>query len=366
MNADTLGGVWTYAIELMAALGRHDVEFVLCSTGRLPTADQRQAVVALGNVRLRESAFKLEWMEDPWDDVHRTRQWLLDVAAAEQPDLVHLNDYAHAAADWSQPVLVVGHSCVLSWHEAVRGRPAGEEWATYRKTVTAGLRAAHAVVAPSSAMMAALQLHYGPLQPTAVIYNGLRQAQPLPTIEKQRQVLVAGRLWDEAKNVSALMRAAKAIDVPVLVAGDSLHPDGHLSASHNVIYLGRLTPQELSQRYAESAIYALPARYEPFGYTPLEAARHGCALVLGDIPSLQEIWGDAALYVPPEDEQAIADTINDLLAHPMRLSQQAAAAQERAAKFLPDSMASSYLTLYQQLCAATHSPDSDRKVSCVS
>jgi hypothetical protein len=28
--------------------------------------------------------------------------------------------------------------------------------------------------------------------------------------------------------------------------------------------------------------------------------------VLGDIPSLHEVWGDAALYVDPEDDEALA------------------------------------------------------------
>ena len=34
----------------------------------------------------------------------------------------------------------------------------------------------------------------------------------------------------------------------------------------------------------------LPARYEPFGLSILEAALSGCALVLGDLPSLRELW----------------------------------------------------------------------------
>lgn len=364
MNADTIGGVWTYAVELIAALGRHDVEFVLCSTGQLPTPQQRQAIAAQNNARLRESAFKLEWMEAPWDDVIQTRQWLQQIAAAERPDLIHLNDYAHAAADWDQPVLVVGHSCVLSWHSAVRGKPAGEEWATYRDAVTAGLRRADAVVAPSSAMLDSLQLHYGPLRRPTVIYNGLRRTPPTRPLHKRRQVLTAGRLWDEAKNVASLVRAANQILAPVLLAGEHPHSVERFTAAPNLTYLGRLTPQALARCYAESAIYALPARYEPFGYTPLEAALHGCALVLGDIPSLREIWGDAACYVPPDDDQALADTVNELLACPARIDRLAAAAHRRAAAFLPDSMASRYLTLYQQLCSTTKTAVHDRKASC--
>ena len=42
---------------------------------------------------------------------------------------------------------------------------------------------------------------------------------------------------------------------------------------------------------ARASIYALPARYEPFGLSILEAALSGAALVLGDIPSLREVWG---------------------------------------------------------------------------
>lgn len=62
-----------------------------------------------------------------------------------------------------------------------------------------------------------------------------------------------------------------------------------------------MSQRALAQWYAHAAIYALPARYEPFGLSALEAGLSGCALVLGDIPSLREIWGDAALFVPPDD-----------------------------------------------------------------
>ena len=34
--------------------------------------------------------------------------------------------------------------------------------------------------------------------------------------------------------------------------------------------------------------------YEPFGLSILEAAASGCALVLGDIPTLRENWSEAA------------------------------------------------------------------------
>jgi hypothetical protein len=37
----------------------------------------------------------------------------------------------------------------------------------------------------------------------------------------------------------------------------------------------------------------------------------GCALVLGDIASLREVWGPAARYVPPEDHEYLRETLTE-------------------------------------------------------
>ncbi len=70
---------------------------------------------------------RLEWMDDPWDDVARSGDWLLDLERKLRPDVVHLASYAHAARGFRAPTIVVAHSCVLSWWDAVfsrRRRPA--------------------------------------------------------------------------------------------------------------------------------------------------------------------------------------------------------------------------------------------------
>ena len=110
--------------------------------------------------------------------------------------------------------------------------------------------------------------------------------------------------------------------------------------------LGALAPDELSGWYARAAIYALPARYEPFGLSVLEAALSGCALVLGDIASLREIWGAAALYVAPDDHDALQRTLARLIDHPAERQALGAAARQRAANFTPERMADAYLQAY--------------------
>jgi glycosyltransferase involved in cell wall biosynthesis len=245
---------------------------------------------------------------------------------------------------------VVGHSCVLSWWEAVKGEPAPASWDRYRRAVEAGVRTAHLVVAPSTAMLAALYRHYGPLRAGRVIPNG-RDADLYRVGPKEHFILSAGRLWDEAKNLAALERVAPDLPWPICVVGDDHCPDGNGRPARNVHCLGKLPPRDLADQFARASIYALPARYEPFGLSALEAALSGCALALGDIPSLREVWGDAAAYAPPGDTAALERTLKRLIENPAERAALSSAARRRATHYTPGRMAAAYLSVYEQLAS---------------
>src|SRR6185437_10705304 len=165
---------------------------------------------------------------------------------------------------WNAPVLVVGHSCVCSWWEAVRGQSPPHEWDEYVRRVRYGLAAASLVVAPSHAMLGALVRHYGPFPDAEVIPNG-RDASRFRPGHKEPLIFAAGRLWDEAKNVGALCRVAGSLPWPAYVAGSTRGPDGADQAVEHVHALGVLPPDELAEWLGRASIYAFPARYEPFG-----------------------------------------------------------------------------------------------------
>ncbi len=150
-------------------------------------------------------------------------------------------------------------------------------------------------------------------------------------------MLAAGRILDEAKNISLLCDAAPEIEWPVLVAGDDTHPNGGRRPMENVTALGHLTEEELAEYYARAGIFCSPARYEPFGLSILEAALSGCALVLGDLPSLRENWGGVALF-----------HVRELISSPGRRASLACAAYARARMFTPERMAEAYEAAYRQ------------------
>src|SRR4051812_1218670 len=223
MTADTVGGVWTYALELTRALQPHNVEVLLAIMGPSLSASQCDDARSLPNLSLFKSNYKLEWMPDCWLDIKRAGDWLLHLENRLQPDLIHLNGYVHANLPWQNPTLVAGHSCVYSWWQAVKGDTPPAQWQQYKTEVQNGLNAADLVVTPSAAMLRALNTHYGPIDHARVIHNG-RDTEQFTPRRKRPLILSAGRLWDEAKNINCVADIAAELPWPVLVAGEFQDP----------------------------------------------------------------------------------------------------------------------------------------------
>ncbi len=347
LTADTVGGVWTYAAELARELDARGVRVELATMGAPPSAHQRAELAGCAGVRLHESSYRLEWMQEPWPDVEAAGAWLLRLERALRPDIIHLNQFAFGALPFTAPTLLVAHSCVLSWWQAVHGAPAPAGWDRYRQVVRAGLQGAGLVAAPTRAMLQSLAANYG--QADGIVLPNGRRATLFTPGSKEPVVFAAGRFWDAAKNLSALEQVAADLPWPVQVAGSMLQPDGGACTPRGIDSLGLLPQPELARRLAAASIYALPARYEPFGLSVLEAALSGCALVLGDIPSLRETWGATAVYVPPQDHDALRSALVHLIARRAQREALAAAARKRALQFTAGRMAGACLAAYARL-----------------
>jgi glycogen(starch) synthase len=361
ISTDTVGGVLTYTAQLAAALEAAGDEVAVATMGPPLRRSQRELLPT----SVYESGFRLEWMEDPWDDVTAAGEWLLGLEATERPDVVHLCSYAHGALPFESPTVLVAHSCVLSWWRAVHGEDAPAAWDRYREETAAGLAGADAVVAPTAAMLAEVQRdHKLPPGHASVIHNGSSPTlpPPKPSTPEPHQILVAmepgfdavrdgefvlgsGRFWDEAKNLGALDAATAGLAWPVVLAGDL----GGGDPPRHARSVGVLDAAELSALRREAPIYAAPALYEPFGLGILEAAGDGCALVLGDIASLRELWEDVAIFVDPRDPQALHDALACLIGAPDLREDMGRRARQRAAEHTIERTAAAYRQLYGRL-----------------
>ena len=308
------------------------------------------------------------------------------------------------------PVVLTLHSDVLSWRRWTLGAPdeIPAVWQAYVSLVREALARADSVVAVSHFLAEQTRHLYGVERPIRVIHNawpapppltraaarplsagarrfagrrfggtdpagrdatvpsgGGQLGPPRPLGERPRGsagegrgadheasegpvTLLAGRVWDAAKNVSLAAEAARGwLPGAVYLAGQTANPDsgGHAQVPPPLEALGYLEREALDDWLARADVYLSPARYDPFGLLPLQAALHGCALLLSDIPSYRELWDGAARFFRPDDADDLRRQWQRLLDQPGEAAQRAR--QRARICYTPARMAAAYAALYQ-------------------
>jgi glycogen synthase len=358
VTADTVGGVWTYARELVSGLVRRGNRVTLVSFGEIPTPAQTEWMEGLRNVDYHATAFRLEWMQDSKDDLAASSEYLLGLIGEVKPDLLHFNQFCYGSLTVSIPKIVVAHSDVVSWWAEVKGcEPSADEWINfYRETVGAGLSAATLVVAPSQWMLERVNEIYKLQRPGTVIYNGRTPSLFNPHVTKDDYAICVGRIWDAGKQASLLTH----IDtpMPLYIVGSERHADESLRREglldleirSQINFKGQQTEGQLRHLYSRAATYIATSRYEPFGLAPLEAALSRCAILANDVPTFREVWGPAALYFERDDPQSLRTQLNRLhFDRELRLTYANLAYNRARQRFTADRMVDDYVALYQAL-----------------
>ncbi len=353
MTCDAVGGVWQYALRLSQALGPHGCQVTLVSMGPRPSPVQQLEAADIPNIDLVMTDCTLDWMDPAFKGAEHAAETLQGIAAESEADLFHSNGFRDAALPWQIPVLLTAHSCVFTWWRACRDSRPPAEWQRYGASVRRALTSAAHVVTPTAAFGRALTDAYGLDRTVTTIWNG---AAPLTSPEpKEPFILAAGRLWDEAKGVPALLAAAEGLSWPVRLAGDEGDGAPTREENRNTEYLGHLPQEQLHALMARAEIFVSPALYEPFGLAALEAASLGSALVLSDIPGFRELWDGAALFFPPGDTGALHRALYTLSRDDVARQRLQHNARTRAARYSGERMANAYAAAYQNLLAR-HTP----------
>ena len=350
MTADAVGGVWTYAMDLARALAGHRVETVVAILGPPPDEAQRREAAAVPSLVLVETGLPLDWVAADPEALRQAARTLARLAGEARADIVQLHAAAFADAEYPVPVVAVHHSCLATWWQAVRGEaPMPPDFAWRTAATSAGLHAAGMLVAPSAAFATMTAAAYALEQSPLVVHNGRSSGHVDPAPDLAPFAFTAGRLWDEGKNVATLDRAAATLPVPVHAAGPLAGPNGASVDLASLQPLGSLCGEEVRRWLARRPIFVSPALYEPFGLAVLEAAQMGCALVLSDIPTFRELWGEAALFVPAREAEALSAGIRRLCDDGPLRGSLGRAARFRAQRYGCGPMAEGMLAAYRRL-----------------
>lgn len=175
----------------------------------------------------------------------------------------------------------------------------------------------------------------------------IRDASPgdLPAGVPRRFVLHVGTI-EPRKNVAALLAAwprlrTRMPDAPPLVLCGKLgwgqesteRALARARAEGWLRWLGYAPDPTLRALYQRAAAVICPSVYEGFGLPLVEAMAAGAPLVCSDIPVFREVAADAALFVPPADDEAWARALADVLSDPDRARGLAARGAARVRAF---------------------------------
>ena len=339
----THGGLARYTEELWRTLaGRADVDVRAFALGRGPQGSF--------GLPLRRLHIPLRVLRPLW----KTLRWPRAETFAGQVDVVHT--VALTAAPTRLPQVVTIHDLLPITHPHLY--PPGAD--SHQRTELEAAQAADVIVTTCEATADEIvsvvgfprdQIAVAPPGPFAV--STTRAAAPA----QGPYVLAVGQVTPR-KGFDVLAAAAALVGTrcpPVLVAGpdwwradEIRHAISNVDSEGRIRLLGPVDDATLAALYLGATLVCHPSRAEGFGLTCLEAMAAGAPLIATDLPSVREVVGGAAVLVPVDDAEALAEELGSLLADADRRAALAEAGRRRAGAFSWEHMGEEVVSAYRR------------------
>ena len=238
------------------------------------------------------------------------------------------------------PCVVTIHDLSFATGTTFMGR---RDRSVFRRVVPRAVRGATRVLTVSERTKRDLVEIYGvPPARIVVTPNGVDPVFS-PGEGERDYVLVVGAI-QARKNQRVAVDAAIGLGLPVVVVG----PEKDRSLADELRRRGArlegyVEPERLAELYRGAACLVQPSRFEGFGLPVLEAMASGTPVVALREPALEEVAGDAAVFV---EEERLADGIRQALADRDRLVW---AGLERARRFSWRATAEQTLGVYLEV-----------------
>jgi len=319
----------------------------------------------------------------PWDKLTDTTLRVISAdlsmaQAAGGAGLVHSHTwYANLAGHLAARLYGIPHVVTMHSLEPLRPWKAeqlGGGYAISSWCEEVSVSSADAVVAVSDGMRADLMTAYPQIssERISVIRNGIDTSEYMADpatdvlaahgIDPARPyVIFVGRITRQ-KGLPVLLRAAARLDPAarlVICAGQADTPELLAEVTElvegldRVVWIPRmLERREVIQLLTHATVFACPSEYEPLGIVNLEAMACGTAVVASRTGGIPEVVADGVtgLLVPPGDEAALADALNELIRDPARARAMGQAGRDRAvAEFTWESVARQTADLYARV-----------------
>jgi glycosyltransferase involved in cell wall biosynthesis len=184
-------------------------------------------------------------------------------------------------------------------------------------------------------------------------------AEEYPELKDKRFIMYVGRPTPH-KNLSRLIDAfaqlqAKHPDLYLVLAGKKdanykrHEKEVRQKGVEQVIFTDFISDGQLRWLYEHCQAYVFPSLSEGFGLPGLEAMAQGAPVVSSNATCLPEVYDEAAHYFDPEDIDAMAKAINDVLTKPELRKNLIAKGKKQVAKYSWQRMAEQTFEVYKQV-----------------
>lgn len=362
-------GIGRYTRELVSALVRIDksTEYLMFSA-KQPTWDLLEnRIPPDSNVRYKQSPLSERWLYRLW---YRLRLPVPVQLFTGDIDLFYSPDFVLPPVRDDIPTILTVHDLSFM-HFPETFTPSLRKY--LNQVVPRSVRRASHVLADSQTTKDDISnIWHVDDKKITVLYSGVDRSFRPPS-EKAQLAKVRDKydLGDEPyilsvstiqprKNYQMLIRAFKevAMDFPhrLIIAGgkgwfyeETLAEVNAQGLNDRVLFVGFVDDQDLPALYSDATLFLFPSLYEGFGLPILEAMACGVPVVVSNASCMPEVAGNAALILPPRDQEAWTTAIRDLLDDPRRRTQMVADGFLRARQFSWKRAAEQLSGLVQQL-----------------
>jgi glycosyltransferase involved in cell wall biosynthesis len=298
------------------------------------------------------------------------------LARSVRPDIWHGPHYTMPLRA-AVPTVVTVHDLTFfdhpEWHER-------SKVAYFRRMIRAAAARADVIVCVSAFTAARLRANCRTRSEVVVVPHGVDHERFTPTADLAHDEAVlaphgitppyiafSGTI-EPRKDVPTLVRgfarAARASpDLRLVLAGgdgwgvaearDAIAASG---ASTRVLRTGYLPHDTLVSLFRRATAVVYPSLEEGFGLPALEALACGAPLVSTRGSAVEEVVGDAALLVPPHDENALGHAIEQILHDATLAARLRRDGPARAAKFTWDHSVAGHLDAYDRAIVTRRAP----------
>ena len=119
--------------------------------------------------------------------------------------------------------------------------------------------------------------------------------------------------------------------------------------SHRIRIMHGVSDEALPKLYAEAEAFVYPSRYEGFGIPIIEAISCGLPVVACTGSCLEEAGGPDSLYVDPDDAEAMAHAIQQVLRGAEGREKRIENSQQYIKRFAGNDVAGQVVELYRKL-----------------